>query len=488
MIDTTDEQLLAAYRTGEREAFAVLVARHEGLVRAACLRQAPSADCEDCIQAVFLVLARRPAAAAQAPVLPAWLLRVASHVCRRAQRGARRRRQAERQAAQADGGGVSSRPEALDHLDDCLARLPERQRMAVSLQYLADKPADEVAAALGTSRDNAYQLVSRGLATLRALLTKRGIALSGPALLALLAAEGQAATASAGATTSLALSLSATPSAGAAKLATGATTAMTLTAPSTITMMAASLLLAAGVTSAVVTAEPAQVPTPGPVQPVPAPTVMDMILEQEMTVDFQDADLADAIEMLGMGSNLNPFVHPRAVDSPAISLTVERMRIRNILELIERATGSTHVIENGGYFILPAGEAKPVTRIDLTTADQRLRDRMEQKITFDFQDNSLAEVIGFLRQATGTNIVVMPAVSADWPTVNLKVSDMRVQDALHWLCGVIGASVRYADQALVIERVVSDGAIFVHAPSTPPNVIIQKVNGGILTWPTTHGK
>ena len=68
MIDTTDEQLLAAYRTGEREAFAVLVARHEGLVRAACLRQAPSADCEDCIQAVFLVLARRPAAAAQAPV------------------------------------------------------------------------------------------------------------------------------------------------------------------------------------------------------------------------------------------------------------------------------------------------------------------------------------------------------------------------------------------------------------------------------------
>jgi RNA polymerase sigma factor (sigma-70 family) len=369
MIDTTDEQLLAAYRTGEREAFAVLVARHEGLVRAACLRQAPSADCEDCIQAVFLVLARRPAAAAQAPVLAAWLLRVAWHVCRRAQRGARRRREAERQAAQADGGGANSRPEALDHLDDCLAKLPERQRMAVSLQYLADKPADEVAAALGTSRDNAYQLVSRGLATLRGLLVKRGIALSGPALLALLAAEGQAATASASATTSLALSLSATPSAGAAKLATGVTTAMTLTAPSTITMMAASLLLAAGVTSAVVTAEPAQVPTAGPVQPVPALTEMDKILDQELTVDFQDVSIPEAIRFLQKVSNLRLVVHPQVASAPdLVTLRAERMRLRNILAHIERLTGSTHVIGNGGYGILPDGRIG-VTGIDLSTTE-----------------------------------------------------------------------------------------------------------------------
>lgn len=256
MHDTPDLELLAAFRDGDREAFAVLVARHQGLVRTACQRQAPTSEVEDCIQAVFLVLAKRPSSASRSPALAAWLLRVSWYVCRRAQRGAKRRRQAEGHAAHASGRHGSLRPEALDHLDDGLAKLPERQRVAVSMQYLAERPADEVAAALGVNRDNAYQLVSRGLATLRSMLARRGIALSGPALLALLAGEAQAASTSAGATTSIALSLSATPSASAASLASGASTAMTLASPSTITLMAASLLLAAGVVTAVVSAEP----------------------------------------------------------------------------------------------------------------------------------------------------------------------------------------------------------------------------------------
>ena len=278
MCDTPDDELLAAFRGGDHQAFAELVARHLGVVRASCLRQAPAGEVEDCIQAVFLVLSRRPGSSAQAPVLAAWLLRVSWYVCRRAQRGAQRRRRAECEAALSNERGASIRPEALDHLDDCLAKLPERQRVAVSMHYLAERPADEVAVALGVNRDNAYQLLSRGLATLRSLLVQRGIAMSAPALLALLASEGQAAAATgAGATNAIILSLSATPSAGAVILATKAATAMSLSTPSTITLMVASLLLAAGVTTAVVTAESAAspvVPGPQPVVPVPSPTAL----------------------------------------------------------------------------------------------------------------------------------------------------------------------------------------------------------------------
>lgn len=462
MQDTTDLELIAAFRDGDREAFAVLVARHQGLVRTACLRQAPAGEVEDCIQAVFLVLARRPASATRAPALAAWLLRVSWYVCRRAQRGMRRRRQAEGQAAKASGRQGSIRPEALDHLDECLARLPERQRVAVSMQYLAERPADEVAAALGINRDNAYQLVSRGLATLRGLLARRGIALSGPALLALLAGEAQAATAGAGATASIALSLSATPSANAASLATGATTAMTLAAPSTITLMAASLLLAAGVTTAVVSAEPALIPTAGPVQPVPVPSALDKAMELELTLDIQETSLADTLAFLQRVSGLNFIIDPQVAAAPhPVTLKTDRMRLRHVLAHVEWLTGTTHVFRDGACFIQPAGAAqppKPVAGIDLTDADADIRQKMDMRVTFDFQDTPLIDVIAVLRRVSAVNCVVTPAVASGSCTIALKVKEMRLQDALNWLCQSTNTSVRYVDQALVFDVASANGA------------------------------
>lgn len=101
MQDLADHTLLAAWCAGDQEAFAALVVRHHGFVRAACARQAASGDIDDCVQAVFLVLSRRPAAAAKVPSLAAWLQRVARFVCRHAKRSAERRRRAEHLAGQA---------------------------------------------------------------------------------------------------------------------------------------------------------------------------------------------------------------------------------------------------------------------------------------------------------------------------------------------------------------------------------------------------
>jgi RNA polymerase sigma factor (sigma-70 family) len=186
--------LMTAFSRGDREAYASLVVRFEGLVRTACRRQAPPAEIEDCVQAVFMVLERRPAAAARAPVLEAWLLRVCGLVCRQAQRAARRRRQAESAAAEVVAKATEiTEPEALLHLDDCLDELPERQRLAVVMCYLSGYDANEVAERLNTTHANARQLVSRGLARLRELFARRGISASATGLLAVLAQQAQAA-------------------------------------------------------------------------------------------------------------------------------------------------------------------------------------------------------------------------------------------------------------------------------------------------------
>ena len=92
MKNLTDPDVLTRWIASDREAFAVLAVRHHAFVAAACRRQGPSAAVDDCVLAVFLLLMRKPRAAARAPAHVAWLQRVADFVCRTARRGAERRK------------------------------------------------------------------------------------------------------------------------------------------------------------------------------------------------------------------------------------------------------------------------------------------------------------------------------------------------------------------------------------------------------------
>jgi RNA polymerase sigma factor (sigma-70 family) len=59
-------------------------------------------------------------------------------------------------------------PEPLDEdLRDAVAALPAKQRVAVVLRHVFDRPYDEIAEALGCSEDAARANVSAGLKTLR---------------------------------------------------------------------------------------------------------------------------------------------------------------------------------------------------------------------------------------------------------------------------------------------------------------------------------
>lgn len=70
---STDEQLLAAYRTSHSDqAFAEIVRRHAGLVLRSAMRTLDNLhEAEDVMQAVFLVLAQRPEAVGRS--LSGWL-------------------------------------------------------------------------------------------------------------------------------------------------------------------------------------------------------------------------------------------------------------------------------------------------------------------------------------------------------------------------------------------------------------------------------
>ena len=91
-----------------------------------------------------------------------------------------------------------------------------------------------------------------------------------------------------------------------------------------------------------------------------------------------------------------------------------------------------------------------------------LKDRLEQRVTFEFQDQPFEEVVAFLRQVTGVNIIVAPSVAAAQAgggTVTLKVKDMRFGDALKWILELTSLKMALQDQAIYISNEAITGSV-----------------------------
>lgn len=90
----------------------------------------------------------------------------------------------------------------------------------------------------------------------------------------------------------------------------------------------------------------------------------------------------------------------------------------------------------------------------------QLNERLNQRITFEFQDTALDDVINFLRQVTGTTIIPAPDVAAaGGGTVTLKVKDMRFGDALKWILELTNLKMALQNQAIYISSQPIVGAV-----------------------------
>src|SRR5262245_40346420 len=132
-----DNRLLDRYiRARDERAFAELVRRYVDLVYSAAARRLGDRHAaDDVTQAVFMILARRPAAArGSGGALSAWLLTAVRYAAANAVKIERRRRRHERAAAEAiawAGGAIASHnpAEALvwrdvaEQLDDAVLKL-----------------------------------------------------------------------------------------------------------------------------------------------------------------------------------------------------------------------------------------------------------------------------------------------------------------------------------------------------------------------------
>lgn len=187
------EQRLAEYaETGSEAAFREVVERYVDLVYSAAIRlvNGDAHLAEDVTQGVFADLARMARKVSPNTMLGGWLHRHACFVARNAMRGERRRQRRERSAVEMNS--IEDHSEAnlaliAPVLDEAINELPAEDRAAVVLRFFEQKDFRSVGDELGSNEEAARKRVHRALDKLRALLSRRGVALSATALTATLA-------------------------------------------------------------------------------------------------------------------------------------------------------------------------------------------------------------------------------------------------------------------------------------------------------------
>jgi RNA polymerase sigma factor (sigma-70 family) len=178
----SDSELLTRFaESGDRDAFSALVGRHGPMVWGVCGRVLRHFhDREEAFSATFLILARRAVAVRRRESVRSWLYGVAVRVATRARADSLRRRTEplDLDLAEAVPGPAeeAQQRELRAVIDEAVARLPARQRLAVVLTYFAGKTNDEAANLLGCPRGTVATLLARARERLRRRLVRHGLA------------------------------------------------------------------------------------------------------------------------------------------------------------------------------------------------------------------------------------------------------------------------------------------------------------------------
>ena len=173
-MEARDSELVRRARSGDREAYGMLIRRHQEVAfRTAYAVCGDAAEAEDATQEAFIKAHRALwRFRAGAPFRP-WLLRIAANEARNRRRSAGRRSALALRAA-AEPVAQVPLPEAAALASDerrelaaALAQLGPEHREVIALRYLLDLSEAECAAALGCRPGTVKSRLSRALGRLR---------------------------------------------------------------------------------------------------------------------------------------------------------------------------------------------------------------------------------------------------------------------------------------------------------------------------------
>lgn len=154
--------------------FDQVVREHGPTVLRVC-RAVLGSDADDAWSETFLAALRAWPGSAEGPIdnVEAWLVRIAQRKCVDVLR-ARQRRAVPTDPVDASPAGSVRPPADASGVWDEVARLPERQRLAVAYHWFGGLPHTETARLIGGTPEAVRRSAADGLATLRRRLTAEG--------------------------------------------------------------------------------------------------------------------------------------------------------------------------------------------------------------------------------------------------------------------------------------------------------------------------
>lgn len=186
-----DEAALAARWASVRdaEAFRAIFVRYSSMVYSTCRRILPTeSDAEEVAQECFEAFAA--ASAPPSSPLGPWLHRVATNLSlKRIRSDTRRRMREERYARERPGQSEPEWDDVYRFVDEAIAELPEKFRVAVVARHLEARTFEDIARTLEVSPRTVAYRVERGVALIRRALRKRGVTIGSASLASMLSAQ-----------------------------------------------------------------------------------------------------------------------------------------------------------------------------------------------------------------------------------------------------------------------------------------------------------
>jgi RNA polymerase sigma factor (sigma-70 family) len=177
---TSDEQAVTRARTGDRDAYALLVARYRALAHRTAYLLGAGPNAEDVVQEAFVKGFRGLAGFRPDAAFKPWLLRIVANEARNQHRSASRRAALELRVAGMDDLVDHRDPEQLTvsgatrtALLDAVRALPEKDALVVTCRYFLDLSEAETAEVLGWQRGTVKSRLSRALVKLRPVMARR---------------------------------------------------------------------------------------------------------------------------------------------------------------------------------------------------------------------------------------------------------------------------------------------------------------------------
>ena len=83
----------------------------------------------------------------------------------------------------------------------------------------------------------------------------------------------------------------------------------------------------------------------------------------------------------------------------------------------------------------------------------RVREALDRKVSFDFVETPLQDVIGFLGTVADVSMIVdTEALKGEALNVTLRVNDMRLGAALNWICKLVGLKYALRNEAIFVSK------------------------------------